>query len=280
MGYSYTQLEQLWVAAGGAPAMASTMAAIGMAESGGNPNAYNPTDNNGKQTSWGIWQISNGTHAEPSPTWNNPLTNAQLAVQKYQDQGLSAWGTYTSGAYLNYLSQGGQPSAAQTAQTVAASSYRAPTPGPGGNKAVSLGPVGTMLQYTDRILNPQTKVILWFGSINTSVVAQFATRSLFALLGFGIIYTGFKTFSASGTSQGNRTFVAQVERAVNAGSRVQEARIASQRTPLMERQTAVREQEAANRAESLRQKAQKGSTKDSSKVKDKAKSAATAAAML
>ena len=31
------------------------------------------------------------------------LTNAQLAVQKYNTQGLGAWGTYTSGAYQQFL---------------------------------------------------------------------------------------------------------------------------------------------------------------------------------
>lgn len=105
--YSYSQLEALWKKAGGNPVMAPLMAAIAEAESSGNPNATNPTDNNGTQTSWGLWQISNGTHAQPAPNILNPLVNAEQAVKKYHSQGLGAWGTYTSGAYKKYLGGAG-----------------------------------------------------------------------------------------------------------------------------------------------------------------------------
>lgn len=101
--YSYSQLEQLWVQGGGNKAMAPLMAAIAEAESSGNPSAVNATDNNGTQTSWGLWQISNGTHAQPVANILDPLVNAQAAVAKYHSQGLGAWGTYTSGAYQRYL---------------------------------------------------------------------------------------------------------------------------------------------------------------------------------
>jgi Lysozyme like domain len=103
---SFAQLEGYWIQAGGEKALAPLMAAIALAESGGNPNSVNPTDNNGTQTSWGLWQISLGNHNEPSPTWNDPLENAKLAVGKWQTQGLWAWGTYTSGAYKQFLPSG------------------------------------------------------------------------------------------------------------------------------------------------------------------------------
>ena len=111
---SYAQLEGVWLqAAAGTQyatnAWAALMAAIAEAESGGNPNATNPTDNNGTQTSWGLWQISLGNHSEPSPNWNNPLINAQLAIGKLESQGLTAWGTYTSGAYKAFLSSSTTP---------------------------------------------------------------------------------------------------------------------------------------------------------------------------
>jgi hypothetical protein len=106
---SYAQLEAVWLSAAkgtqyATHTWAALMSAIAEAESGGNPMATNPTDNGGTQTSWGLWQISLGSHDEPSPNWNNPVVNAQLAVGKLQDQGLGAWGTYTSGAYRAYLS--------------------------------------------------------------------------------------------------------------------------------------------------------------------------------
>jgi hypothetical protein len=114
---SYAQLKAVWLDAAkgtqyGTNAWASLMAAIAEAESGGNPDATNPTDNGGTQTSWGLWQISLGNHAAPSPNWNNPTVNAQLAIGKLEGQGLTAWGTYTSGAYRTYLNGATTPDGA------------------------------------------------------------------------------------------------------------------------------------------------------------------------
>src|SRR5271170_4229268 len=107
--YSYAQLKAIWLPGAkgtqyATNAWASLMAAIALAESGGNPLATNPTDNNGTQTSWGLFQISNGTHSEVSSSWSDPGTQVQLAIGKLEGQGLSAWGTYDSGAYKQYLS--------------------------------------------------------------------------------------------------------------------------------------------------------------------------------
>lgn len=108
---TYAQLEAAWIAGGGSSTLAPLMAAIAEAESGGNPDATNPTDNGGRQTSWGLWQISNGDHSEPAPNWNDPVENARLAVGKLHSQGLGAWGTYTSGAYRQFLQGSVPPSA-------------------------------------------------------------------------------------------------------------------------------------------------------------------------
>jgi hypothetical protein len=133
--YSFSQLEQIWLSAAkgtkySSKAWAALMAAIALAESAGNPDATNPTDNNGAQTSWGLWEISLGNHDEPSPDWSNPAVNAQLAIGKLSTQGLSAWGTYTSGAYKKFLngaaipsgtdldSSGGQPGTGSVASVV------------------------------------------------------------------------------------------------------------------------------------------------------------------
>jgi hypothetical protein len=102
--YSYAQLEQLWINNGGAKSLAPIAGAIALAESAGDNEATNPTDNNGTQTSWGLWQISNGTHAQPVPNILDPNVNAQQAVAKYNGAGgWSPWGTYDSGAYKQYL---------------------------------------------------------------------------------------------------------------------------------------------------------------------------------
>ena len=148
--YSFGQLEQLWENNGGNTSYAATMAAIALAESGGNPQAVNPTDNNGRQTSWGLWQISNGTHNWPSE--GNPLdpnVNAALAVSKLQSQGLTAWGTYDSKAYMKYLPANNPASLASvpgdvpapSASTTASSSGSAGCSGCAVNLP-SLGPIG------------------------------------------------------------------------------------------------------------------------------------------
>jgi Lysozyme like domain len=110
---TYAQLEGVWLqAAAGTKydtqTWAALMAAIAEAESGGRVEATNPTDNGGTQTSWGLWQISLGNHDAP-PGWDTPQGNAKLAIGKLDGQGLSAWGTYDSGAYKQYLSGGTSP---------------------------------------------------------------------------------------------------------------------------------------------------------------------------
>lgn len=116
--YSYTQLENLWDNNGGPPDLAPTMAAIALAESSGDPTSTNPTDNGGTQTSWGLWQISDGTHNQPVPNILDPNVNAAAAVAKYHSQGLRAWGTYDTGAFRKYLNGANSPPA--TADTPAA----------------------------------------------------------------------------------------------------------------------------------------------------------------
>jgi hypothetical protein len=90
---------------GATPQEATTLTAVAYAESGGNPGDVNPNDNGGKQTSWGLFQISDGTHNEPAG-WDDPETNTRMAIAKLRSrQGLHAWGTYNTGAYKKYLPQ-------------------------------------------------------------------------------------------------------------------------------------------------------------------------------
>jgi hypothetical protein len=134
--YSYGQLEQLWINAGGAPSLAPVAAAIAEAESGGNPDAVNATDNGGTQTSWGLWQISNGTHAKPVPGILSPAVNAQQAVAKHQAGGWAPWGTYDSGAYAAFLSNSTppDPSGVPASKGTAAGT-------PGGGTSCLIGPL-------------------------------------------------------------------------------------------------------------------------------------------
>lgn len=101
--YTYAQLMGLWIQAGGSKALAATMAAIAMAESGGCSTAYNASG------ATGLWQILGAVNPADQANLTDPAVNAHEAVLKYQSQGLTAWTTYTSGAYEAYLSNGTTP---------------------------------------------------------------------------------------------------------------------------------------------------------------------------
>lgn len=100
--YDRSQLEALWVAAGGPRALAHTAAAIALAESGGSAGAVNPE---GPEHAEGLWQIK-GQLVPGNPL--NPMVSARNAVAKWRAAGgFSPWVTYTSGAYETYMALGG-----------------------------------------------------------------------------------------------------------------------------------------------------------------------------
>jgi hypothetical protein len=111
--YSYSQLETLWLDTAKGTQYATTawaqlMAAIAMAESGGDSTAYNPSG------ATGLWQILGAVNASDQGSLTDPTTNAHEALLKLQSQGLGAWVTYTSGAYKQYLQSGVNPSSLPT----------------------------------------------------------------------------------------------------------------------------------------------------------------------
>ena len=76
--YTFAQLEGLWIQAGGSKALAPLMAGVAEVESGGNPQAYNPSGASG------LWQIEipSNAHFVPGGAANvfNALDNAKAAV--------------------------------------------------------------------------------------------------------------------------------------------------------------------------------------------------------
>lgn len=116
MALSYADLQGLWIKAGGSPESAPIMAAIAMAESGGNPTAHNPVP---PDDSYGLWQINmlgqmgverKAAYGLSSYTdLYDPLTNAKAAVAiGAGGKNFIPWSTYTNGAYKQYM-QGGVP---------------------------------------------------------------------------------------------------------------------------------------------------------------------------
>jgi Lysozyme like domain len=96
------------VAAGFEPSAAAViMTAIGLAESGGVPNAWNPVP---PDDSIGLDQINmlaHGTRFGTKDQLIDPLTNARAAFALYTGRGgaFSDWSTYLNGAYQAYLPQ-------------------------------------------------------------------------------------------------------------------------------------------------------------------------------
>lgn len=102
--YSFAELEQLWRTAGGLAWLAPVMAAIALAESGGDPGSVNHNTNG--TTDVGLWQINSvWGHLQTA----DPLGNARSAVAVYNKQGLFAWSSYKSGAYTKYMPTGAAP---------------------------------------------------------------------------------------------------------------------------------------------------------------------------
>lgn len=86
-----------------------TAVAIALAESSGNPNAYNPetaANTPSGQGSYGLWQIYLNMHPEfAGQNLYDPQTNANAAFQVYIEAGgtFTPWSTYSGGAYLAQL---------------------------------------------------------------------------------------------------------------------------------------------------------------------------------
>lgn len=76
MRYTFSQLEQLWIQAGGSSKYAPMAAAVALAESGGRPDAVNTSNSNGT-IDRGLWQI-NSIHGSQSTL--DPVANARAAV--------------------------------------------------------------------------------------------------------------------------------------------------------------------------------------------------------
>ena len=122
MGFKFRDLELLARQAGFDSSISPTIAAISLAESGGNPRAHNPRY---PDDSYGLMQVNMldepgyllGTERrrryglQSNDQLFDPLTNMKAAKDIYDSQGLGAWSVYTSGAYKNHLPESFTPAA-------------------------------------------------------------------------------------------------------------------------------------------------------------------------
>ena len=138
-GAKAQKLVPLFAGAGFNASQANTMAAIAMAESGGNPRALNDNRRTG-DLSYGLAQINMIDRLGPerrrqfgissNEQLYDPATNARAAKSVFDSQGFNAWSVYKSGAYRQYLNS--NPSSTATAGAMsanpAATTISAPRP--------------------------------------------------------------------------------------------------------------------------------------------------------
>jgi hypothetical protein len=120
---SFSQIEQLWIQAGGDPAWAPTMAGIALVESGGLTNNLNNNAQT-KDFSVGLWQINYfgslgparaPKYGEPAALAGDPLAQAKAAVDILGGGGgISAWAGDTVGNFA----QNGKPLSAATVTSI------------------------------------------------------------------------------------------------------------------------------------------------------------------
>lgn len=131
MRYDYDQLLTFAVGAGFSDQTAPTIAAIALAESGGDDQAVNPADPNGG--SFGVLQINN-IHAGAKDTLGNPALAFKMAYAISKNgSDFAPWSTFTSGRYRKYLPAPPKPETPST---------KGPTMNPAANAATSGGTAG------------------------------------------------------------------------------------------------------------------------------------------
>lgn len=109
---SAAQIKALWLQQGGAPALADTMTAVALAESGGHTGVVNDNPSTGDY-SVGLWQINyygnlllgrSHAYGTPAELAASPAAQAHAAISLAGNgSGLSNWSTYNSGAYKAHL---------------------------------------------------------------------------------------------------------------------------------------------------------------------------------
>lgn len=137
MKYSYSQLVTFAHDTNFTGRAAEIIAAIGMAESGGDDQAVNPNDPNGG--SFGVLQI-NSIHPGAKDTLGNPSLSFKMAYEISKGgTNFTPWATYTNGRYYEFMSPAPSTPVLQTTQLIGS------TMNPAANAATSGGTAGAFV---------------------------------------------------------------------------------------------------------------------------------------
>jgi hypothetical protein len=157
--YTFAQLEQLWLQAGGSKALAPLMAGVAIVESGGNPQAYNASGASG------LWQIEVPLHDSLIPGGAANVFNAQDNAKA----AVTLSGNTLAGVSSNWLAFEPKGAAAAIAQknggTVPASTSTEPVvenPGGGTPSANPLDGVSGTISEMSTLLGDAAKTLDWF----------------------------------------------------------------------------------------------------------------------
>ena len=249
--YNFGQLEQLWTSNGGSPSLAPTMAAIALAESGGNSASLNNNPSTGDY-SVGLWQINyygnlagprTQAYGAPAALQADPNAQAKAAISIAGDgSGLANWSTYKSGAYKQYLN-GATPYQGPDATLTAATTTGAATP-----SSSSSGCVITMPVTGGCILTRSNLKALKGGLLLA------AGGTMFLVGGLVLVAYGFERSGASQAATGALRFTPAKPLARAAKTRRATAQ-AAQRTQQRQADTLAREHRAEGRSVRSEQRA-------------------------
>jgi len=178
--YTYAQLRELYAIANGLNIThdanvlkhCNIMAGIGVAESGGDPAAKNPSGASG------LWQIMPSHTSDPGWSFGtnyfDPATNARMAEFVYKKQGYQAWTTYGGKAYTEAM---------------------------GGNTMPTTDNAGVVQGVVNAVTSPFTAILTWLG--NLLPIVGFALLAVVLLVaGIAILVSESKAAKTIGKTVG------------------------------------------------------------------------------
>lgn len=174
--YSLAEMVDLARQAGFDDEGAKTIAAIAMAESSGNPYAFNPNDPGG---SYGLTQINGAAHGigYASQTMGNPLEafKQAFAISKGGTT-FQPWTTYTNGMYLPYAQQLGVSGGSSSGSSGSSSGSGGSLSGTSatGQPIASQSPLSAIFASIGNIF--QTSGLLFLGIVLVAVGAWYVAK--------------------------------------------------------------------------------------------------------
>lgn len=208
-GYSFQQLEQAWVRAGGRPGEAQLAAAVAEAESGGNPRPGELNDTP-PDYSVGPWQInyygSNYTgraarYGSPQSLEQNLDADARAAVDlaDHSQSGWDNWTTYTHNLYEQYLPGGSAYTGANNVGSGVVGSGAS-----GGGVSTGMNPPMQDASLASSVL----------GGDITGSIREFFIRMTELVGGAFLIYLGMRSATSSFNARNQRSQAPRTQRTV------------------------------------------------------------------